>query len=331
MKNFNCLNRSSPRCHYLFLGVFLCLSLLAQAAVAASGRRDVGPRHLAEIKAGRPSVGRLASTNELRLAIGLPLRNQAGLTALIQDLYDPGSPKFRQYLSADQFAAQFGPSPQDYEAVIQFATDNHLVIEKTYSNRVLLDVRGSVSDIEQAFGVRLLTFHHPIEARDFYAPDTEPTVDASLPILAVKGLDNYEVPRPMHKRRPRGNSPVMSGSGPSGTYAGSDFRAAYVPGVTNTGAGQIVGLFQMDGYYTNDIRYYETNYGLPNVTITNVLLGGFNGLPVDPNAVVEVSLDIEMVISMAPGIAAEFARRLRYFEPDGGRQPGQTDFHFVGN
>ena len=313
------MNPSTRLCHQVVLGTFVCLSLVAQAAVAESGGRDVGPRHLAEIKAGLPSVGRLPATNELRLAIGLPLRNQAGLTALIQDLYDPGSPNFRQYLSADQFAAQFGPSPQDYDAVIQFAKDNHLVIEKTYGNRVLLDVRGSVANIEHAFGVRLLTFHHPVEGRDFYAPDTEPTVDASLPILAVKGLDNYEVPRPMYKRRRSGNSPVMSGSGPSGTYAGSDFRAAYVPGVTNTGTGQIVGLFQLDGYYANDIRTYETTYGLPNVTITNVLLGGFNGVPVHSDNVVEVSLDIEMVISMAPGIA-----RLMVYEAPFG-SPGAYD------
>src|SRR2546430_12279093 len=40
---------------------------------------------------------------------------------------------------------------------------------------------------------------------------------------------------------------------PNGTYLGNDFRAAYVPGVTLTGAGQSVGLVEFDGFYTSDI------------------------------------------------------------------------------
>ena len=42
---------------------------------------------------------------------------------------------------------------------------------------------------------------------------------------------------------------------------------------------------------------------MPHVALTNVLLGGFDGNPVDPNAVIEVSLDIEMAIAMAPGLS----------------------------
>ena len=60
---------------------------------------------------------------------------------------------------------------------------------------------------------------------------------------------------------------------------GSDFRAAYVPGVSLTGTGQIVGLVEFDGYYASDITSYETQAGLPSVTLTNVLLDGFRGRP----------------------------------------------------
>ena len=36
---------------------------------------------------------------------------------------------------------------------------------------------------------------------------------------------------------------------------GNDFRAAYVPGVTLTGAGQTVGLLQFEsGFYQNDYK-----------------------------------------------------------------------------
>src|SRR5258706_15645826 len=94
-----------------------------------------------------------------------------------------------------------------------------------------------------------------------------------------------------------------AGAGPSGTYMGSDFRAAYAPGVTLTGSGQTVGLVQFDGYNASDITYHETQAGLPNVPLINVLLDGFSGNPSGYGGEVEVCLDIEMAISMAPGLS----------------------------
>ncbi len=73
------------------------------------------------------------------------------------------------------------------------------------------------------------------------------------------------------------------------------------PGVTLNGAGQTVGLLQFDGYYSNDIATYESQAGLPSVTLTNVPVDGGVGTP--GSGVTEVSLDIEMAISMAPGVS----------------------------
>ena len=39
-------------------------------------------------------TGRLANTNRLNLAIGLPLRNQEALTNLLRQIYDPASPNY---------------------------------------------------------------------------------------------------------------------------------------------------------------------------------------------------------------------------------------------
>jgi subtilase family serine protease len=84
---------------------------------------------------------------------------------------------------------------------------------------------------------------------------------------------------------------------------GKDLRNAYVPGVSQTGAGQSVGLLAFAAFYPNDIRTYETMAGLPNVPIKVVLLDGFNGIPVLGDTG-EPSLDIEMAISMAPRLSS---------------------------
>src|SRR5439155_5207537 len=96
------------------------------------------------------------------------------------------------------------------------------------------------------------------------------------------------------------NATPNAGTGPGGTYRGSDFRRAYVPGTTLTGAGQSVGLLQFDGFYTNDIAIYASQAMLPNVPLTVVPVNGGVSTPGSDNG--EVCLDIEMVMSMAPGV-----------------------------
>jgi hypothetical protein len=252
-------------------------------------------------------VGRLEADRELKLAIGLPLRNKEGLTNLLQRIYDPASPDYHHYLTPAQFAEAFGPTEEDYRAVAEFAIANGLKVTTTFSNRVLLDVAGSVSNIEKAFHLTMRTYSHPREKRVFYAPDVEPSLDLAAPVLHISGLDTYLLPHPMSLRKtplagPPGAVPA-TGSGPSGTYMGNDFRAAYVPGLALTGAGQTVGLLEFDsGYYQSDITSYENLAGLPNVPVKAVLLDGYDGGPGGGND--EVSLDIEMAISMAPGLSS---------------------------
>jgi subtilase family serine protease len=66
-----------------------------------------------------PSVGRLPATQSMRIDVVLPMRDQAGLDSFLQELYDPPSPSYRHYLTMEQFTEKFGPSQEDYDAVIR--------------------------------------------------------------------------------------------------------------------------------------------------------------------------------------------------------------------
>ena len=283
--------------------VFLFLSgAISVVAVEARGLSGHVPEAIHRL--GLQPVGRLPAAQRLNLALGLPLHHQDALTNLLQQLYDPASTNFHRYLTPDQFREQFGPTEADYQSVLEFARTNGLEVTRTFSHRQLVDVSAAVSDIEKTFRVNLRVYHHPTEARDFFGPDIEPAVSANLPILSISGLNNYARATALRQRSGSPLSGGAAGSGPSNTYQGKDFRNAYVPGVKLNGSGQYVGLVEMDGFYTADIRAYETQAGLPNVPITIVPLSGSGGYPDNnTNFVAEVSLDIEMVISMAPGIA----------------------------
>src|SRR5437660_301304 len=111
--------------------------------------------HVPAAAAHAQPLMRLSPSRSLELAIGLPLRNREALTNLLQQIYDPASSRFHQYLTPAQFTDQFGPSERDYTALIAFARSHHLAVTATHPNRALLGVRGSVADIEQTFHLTL--------------------------------------------------------------------------------------------------------------------------------------------------------------------------------
>ena len=266
------------------------------------------PGHVPAVVGKLTPLGELPATNELWLAIGLPLRDAVGLKKFLADIYNPASASFRHYLTPEQFTEKFGPTAADYAKVQAFAKANGFRIAATHGNRLLLDVQAKPADIERAFHFHLRRFQHPTEAREFFAPDAEPTVDAALPVADVGGLSNFQRPHPklVKQNSVRANVAAKTGSAPTGDYLGDDFRAAYVPDTTLTGAGQMVGLLQFDGFYSNDIAAYAklAGGGRTNIPIKTVLLDGFNGKPTTGanSGNGEVALDIQMAMAMAPGL-----------------------------
>jgi uncharacterized repeat protein (TIGR01451 family) len=251
-------------------------------------------------------LGHLAGTNVLHLAIGLPLRNQAAMNTLLSQVYNPASTNYHKFLTPAQFASQFGPTTNDYQAVVSFAQSHGLTVTATPANRMLVEVSGKASDIEGAFNITLNQYRHPTENRTYFSPSSSPSVPNGLTVLDVSGLNSYVKPRPKLHLSSSNVSPLPTpkvGSAPFGSYMGYDFRAAYVPGTSLTGAGQKIALVQFDGYLASDIALYEQMAGLPSHSLTNILLNGFNGVPTGTGGEIEVSLDIEMVISMAPGVS----------------------------
>jgi subtilase family serine protease len=274
--------------------LFLPLDALAE--------RQVLHGHVPAAVADLQPLSDLDASKPMDVLIGLPLRNEADLAHLLVDLYNPTSTNYQQYLSPAQFTEQFGPTREDYQSVIAFAKSNGLTLGEMFANRTLLQVHGTVADLERVFQIRLRVYPHPSEGRTFFAPDREPSVDLAVPLLAITGLDSFVLPHPQNLRPARSHpAQPMAGSAPSGNYWGKDFRTAYVPGTSLTGAGQNVGLFELDGYYPADIASYESQAGLASVPLSNFLLDGASGSAGSDND--EVALDIEMTIAMAPGLS----------------------------
>ena len=203
-------------CSFGSLFVASLASLLFWAAPARAQER----RTLATAVAAPASaqvVGRLPAQQQLNLALTLALRNESQLDTLLNQLYDPSSPSYHQFLSVEQFTAQFGPTTDDYAQAIAFARSHGLTIVNTAPNRLVLDVSGPASNVEQAFQVKMQVYQHPTENHTFYASDVEPSVPPGIPIDGVSGLNTFAPPRPMLKyaaqaRVPTRPDPVLTAS-----------------------------------------------------------------------------------------------------------------------
>ena len=288
--------------------LYLSASLLLTAftAICAPVRQTLsGHVPSAASRLNLQPIGRLPATERLHLAIGLPLRDPDALTRFLQEVYDPRNANFRRFLTPTQFTQRFGPAEADYQAVANFARTNGWTVSSTDPGHMLLDVYATAEQIERVCHVKLCLYQHPTESRTFYAPDIEPSLELSIPVADIVGMDNYLLPHPAGMGAGnRRTGTAGAGSGNGGTLFGYDFRAAYAPNVDLDGSGQTLGLLEFDGYYPSDIQAYETTAGLPSVPLSNEFIDSYDGTPSENGQTVgEVSLDIEMAISMAPGLS----------------------------
>ena len=311
-----------PRINRFLLSIAVLLSLVTVAAINAQAQ-SMSTHHVREVTrtgAAKP-IGQLPPDQTMTLDVVLPLRDPAGLNAFLKVLYDPSSPSYRQFLSVPEFTARFGPTEENYDAVVRYLKSYGF--EVTGGTRDGMDVliKGPVSAVEAAFRVSMRTYQHPTEDRTFYAPDREPTTGLSFALWHVSGLDNYSIPHPLYVKRSDYAqahginaedvvSHATTGSGPSASFLGSDMRAAYYGGTALTGAGQNLGLFEFLGTDLADLTTYYKNVGQTNnVPITLLSTDGTSTSCVDTRAGgdcddTEQTLDMTQAIGMAPGLSS---------------------------
>lgn len=299
----------------------LCLAVATYSLLVTSfaQAQSMHTRHMREeVRAGKAlPVGVLPANQIMNLDLVLPLRDPAGLTKFLAALYNPASPSYRHFLTPKEFTARFGPTQQDYDAVVEFARGHGFRIVGGSRDGMEVQVRGPVWAVETAFHVGMRTYQHPTENRVYYAPDREPTADLPFALWHVTGLDNYSIPRPLFVKKSdyakAHNIPekavvphATTGSGPSASFLGSDMRAAYYGGSALTGAGQNIGLLEYLGTDLADLStYYANVQQTNNVPITLLSTDGTSTSCVYPACDdTEQTLDMTQALGMAPGLSS---------------------------
>jgi subtilase family serine protease len=314
-KSFPPTQRSSA---FLYATIFLSLLTIAFTTPGQAQQTLLTHHVRDEVANGRAQlIGQLPATQTLRFDIVLPLRDRAGLQNFVQEVQDPTSRSYHQFLTPQEVTARFGPSQEDWDTLVAFAKAGGFEIIS--GNREERDLRlsGTVANIEKAFHVTMGLYRDLTEDRTFFAIDREPTVDLPFQLWHITGLDNDSRPHPLYVKKSdyakaHGIDPdkvvprATTGSGPSASFLGSDMRAAYYGGTALTGSGQNLALFEYAGTDLADLSTYYKNVGQTEpFTPTLISTGGFATSCVDSGSSAcddtEQTLDMTQLMGMAPG------------------------------
>src|ERR1700722_7042721 len=124
----------------------IAVSLLSLAAFVSVGgvegcAQTLMTRHVRAVTQNGQAklVGNLPCAQIMQLDGVLPVRGRAGLHTFLADLRDPNSSEYRRFLTPAEFTERFGPTRQDYDAVVQYLRDFNLAI--TGGSRDGMDVQ----------------------------------------------------------------------------------------------------------------------------------------------------------------------------------------------
>src|SRR5271156_4718376 len=160
------MKRSTPLLSRLAVLVcaaaFMLITIPGQAQPQALLTRHVRD---AVVNGQAQFVGKLPATQTLRFDMVLPLRDRAGLQDFVQGVQDPASPSYHQFLTPQEVTARFGPSQEDWEALVAFAKASGFnIIGGTIDSRDLR-LTGTVANIEKAFHVTMGLYQDLTENR----------------------------------------------------------------------------------------------------------------------------------------------------------------------
>ena len=241
------------------------------------------------------AIGAASGQQQIDLSIGLQMRNQPELAGLLTALYNPRSPQYHQFLSPQQFAAEFGPTAAQQQQVVDYLRGAGITVNKVSSNGLLINARATVAQAESAFQVQINNYQ--AGTRQFYANAGTPSIPSPVAplILSVGGLDNSVHLRPLKHRALQ----PLAGYKQADLVGAYDMTPLHQAGIQ--GNNQTVAVFELDGYQQSDISQFLSQNNLGQPSITNTLVDGSNGSA--GAGAIEVELDIEVVAEIAPKAA----------------------------
>ncbi|MFI6847180.1 protease pro-enzyme activation domain-containing protein [Kitasatospora sp. NBC_00085] len=269
----------------------------------ASAPRVSLPNTVTPAVARSEKKGDVPADQQLTVAISLKLRNTAELDRFLTAVATPGTPEYGRFLTPQQFTERFGPTQAGVEQVKSYLAAQGLTVSGVSDNRQVVNAHGTAEQIAKAFGTHESAYLDPQQQRTFFANDAAASVPADLAdvVQGISGLNNHTV------RTTRNVKPSSTPAAPNATTAApSGFGPGQYDGAYNLdktgadGTGVTVALWEFDGYSANNLKTYDSQYGLTGPAVSTVSVDGANYDSKPGEGQGEVELDSEIVRGVAP-------------------------------
>jgi subtilase family serine protease len=266
-----------------------------------------------------------------------PERERA-LETRIAALYDPHSPDFHRWLTAQELGDSYGPAKGDLETLTRWLGSHGFAVNEVYPSGMVIDISGTAGQVREAFHTEIHSYAVAGVAHNANASD--PKIPAALaPLVAGVASMHDFMPHPL--LHPAGAVKKDSATGKwhstgyrpyfaSGYFgnelndlAPGDFATIYnvnplrALGTPITGAGQTIVVLEDTDMNPADWNSFRVAFGLSSFsgTFTQVHPGRPKGVKhlrkcKDPGLNIdesEAAIDAEWATAVAPDAAIELA------------------------
>jgi kumamolisin len=218
----------------------------------------------------------------------------------------------RRYLTREEYAAAYGASEADLDAVAAFAAQAGLAVVARRPAARSIVLSGTAQNIESAFQTSIERVEHTAGmSRRRTAPIHIPAALADI-VEGVFGIEDTPIAKP-HFRLSTPPLRAAEEHVAAAAFTPLDVARLYDFPQGLDGSGQCIAIIELGGgYRTFDLNAYFRSLELPTPKVTAVSVDGARNSPSLPwTADAEVMLDIEIAGAVAPGAAIAV-----YFAPN---------------
>lgn len=170
------------------------LSLAAAMAITSVSTASAAPRK--SLTGSKPGwtkdatyAGKVSGRTKVEFRVYLDWAKGSAAEAYALAVSTPGNAAYRQFLTPAEFRSRFAPAASDVAKVSKWLRSNGLKVTYTPDNNHYVQVEGTVSAANAAFGTTMVAYKY--QGKRMIAPKRALTVPAGLPSIAgVVGLDD---------------------------------------------------------------------------------------------------------------------------------------------
>jgi subtilase family serine protease len=251
----------------------------------------------------------------MQLLLHRPPEQELALQQFIEELHEPSSPNYHQWLTAGQFGDKYGVAKEDIAAISTWLTGHGFKVNSVYTSGMVIDFSGTAGQVQKAFQTEIHQLN--VNGKSHIANMSDPKIPAALApaIEGVISLNNFR-PHAMHKSKANYTFTTSQGTFqavvPADLATIYDLNPLFTAGTTGTG--QTVVVAEDTNFKAADWTTFRNKFGLQVTKYTGAKLTQVHPASTGTNNCtnpgtngddIEAALDAEWASAAAPNAAIE--------------------------